>query len=102
MEKILIISTCGMPVPAVKGGAVPMLIEAIIKENEKLNKAHLTVIGSYDKEAKDASIKYLNTKFIFIKRSNIFIKFVDYLINRSKSFFLKKKFNQIIFGSSVL
>lgn len=69
--KVLLISPCMLPVPAVKGGAVLTLIESLIKENEKKQKIDLTVIGSFDKEAKEKSCVYRNTKFIFIKENKI-------------------------------
>ena len=34
MKKVAIISSCSLPVPAVKGGAVETLIENIVKKNE--------------------------------------------------------------------
>ena len=60
-----------LPIPAVKGGAVLTLIESLIKENEKKQKIDLTVIGSFDKDAKAKSCVYENTKFIFIKENKI-------------------------------
>ena len=33
--KVLIVSPCDLPVPATKGGAVSVLIQYIIEENEK-------------------------------------------------------------------
>ena len=49
MKKVLIITPCGLPVPAVKGGAVSTLMESIIKQNEINDQINLTVISSYDK-----------------------------------------------------
>lgn len=56
-----------MPIPAVKGGAVPNLIEEIITVNEENKKMDLTCLSHYDELAKKESIKYGNTKFEWIK-----------------------------------
>jgi len=68
---VLLISPCGLPVPAVKGGAVLTLIESIIIQNEKEKKMNLTVVSSYDSDAVNKSKKYKNTKFIFIKEPKL-------------------------------
>ncbi len=69
--KTIIVSPCGLPIPAVKGGAVLTLIESIIIQNEINKKMELTVIGVHDKEAVEKSKKYKNTNFIFIKEPKI-------------------------------
>lgn len=94
MEKILIISPGGMPVPAVKGGAVQNLIEHIIKGNEKVEvkvkEIELYIATPIDEEAKKiAENKYPNTKFIWVSIPKI-ITFIDNCIYGTISKFLKK------------
>ncbi len=79
--KTIIVSPCGLPIPAVKGGAVLTLIESIIIQNEINKKMELTVIGVHDKEAVEKSKKYKNTNFIFIKEPKI-CKIIDNLYEK--------------------
>ena len=65
-KKVLIVSPCILPIPAVKGGAVLTLIESIVAQNEIYNKMDLTVVGSYNEEAAERAKKYKNTNFIYI------------------------------------
>lgn len=78
--KVLIISPCILPVPAVKGGAVLTLIESLIIQNELSGKVELTVVGSYDREAAEVAKRYPNTKFIFWEISGIADK-IDHTID---------------------
>lgn len=82
--KVLIVSLCGLPVPAVKGGAVPTLIESIIIQNEIHKKLDLTIISSYDTLAEKKSLRYHNTKFIFFNTNKI-IPTMDNLIDTTIS-----------------
>lgn len=78
--KVLIVSPCDLPVPATKGGAVSVLIQYIIEENEKKKCMDLTVISSYDPEAEKQAKKYLYTKLIYLqksKRLEYFDKIID-------------------------
>ncbi len=79
--KTIIVSPCGLPIPAVKGGAVLTLIESIIIQNEINKKMELTVIGIHDKDAIEKSKKYKNTNFIFIKEPKI-CKIIDNLYEK--------------------
>lgn len=83
--KIAIIGPQGLPVPAVKGGAIETLIDVIIKENEKKNKLDIDVYTIFDKDAIEESKKYKNSKFIFL------CKYKKYVFVRNKfiSFFRK-------------
>lgn len=74
-QKVLIITPGGMPVPAVKGGAVQNLVEHIININNTEQAMDLTVICPYDAEAKRESKKYDNTKFVWVHIP----KWIDYL-----------------------
>jgi len=78
--KILIVTPCGLPIPAVKGGAVLTLVESILENNELRNDFKIDVVASYDKEAKEKSIKYKNSNFFYIKR-DIFVRVFDFVFN---------------------
>lgn len=81
MKKIAIISSCSLPIPAIKGGAVETLIENIVKENENLKKIDLYIISIYDKEASLQSNKYKYSKFVYFKK-NWIIKQSDLVITQ--------------------
>lgn len=68
-----------LPVPAAKGGAVESLVQNLINENETNELSRFVVFSIYDKEAKNQSIKYKNTEFIFYK-PNILIKIIDIIL----------------------
>lgn len=74
--KVIIISPCHLPIPAIKGGAVLTLIESIIQQNEINHKIDLTVVGIYDEVALKASLKYQNTNFIYLRQPKI-VKYLD-------------------------
>lgn len=67
MQKVLIVGSSKQPIPAVKGGAVPALVEELISQNEFENQIKLSCISIYDEEALDASTRYNNTSFIWAK-----------------------------------
>ena len=79
MEKITIIMSSVLPIPATKGGAVENLLENIAKEQEKENKIDLNIISAYDYEAEKKSKSYKNTKFYFLRVSR-FSKFLDKIV----------------------
>lgn len=109
--KTLIVSPCGLPIPAVKGGAVLTLIESLVIQNEKNKKMDLTIISSYDKKAVENSKRYSNTNFIFIKEPKI-CKLIDSIYEKiynlshkephntlkrySWKFYVLKKLNKIL------
>ena len=70
MNKICLILPKGLPVPAVKGGAIESLMTDIINENEKKKKLDITVVSILDEKAKKESKKYKHTKFIYINTSD--------------------------------
>ena len=76
--KVLIISPCTLPVPAVKGGAVQQLIDTIISENEKQSRMELTIAGLWDNDAEIVSKQYTKTHFVFWKEPAI-CQFIDNL-----------------------
>ena len=63
--KIAIICSSGLPVPAVKGGAIETLVEIICKENEVYKKLDIDVYSIYDDDAIESAKAYKNTKFIY-------------------------------------
>ena len=84
MEKIAIITSGFLPVPASKGGAVENLIVNLLNENEKNKKIKFEIFSIYDQDALKKSKKYENSNFRFIK-VNPFIKIIDKMV-----FFLAK------------
>lgn len=65
--KVLIVGSSKLPIPAVKGGAVPNLIEEIIQQNEIEKKVDLSCISLFDEDAVRESKRYPNTEFIWAK-----------------------------------
>lgn len=78
--KVLIVSPCDLPVPAVCGGAVATLIESLIKVNETEMNMELTVFSSYDSKAECKSKNYPHTKFEWVKIPAT-IKYIDGIID---------------------
>lgn len=84
-------SNGGYPVPASKGGAVPTLVEHLIKRNNELNIIDMEIVAYYDAEAEELSKKYANIKFRWIKIPNV-IKLMDNITFWiTKTGFKKKK-----------
>lgn len=65
--KVLIVGSSKFPIPAVKGGAVPYLIEELIQEQNIQNKLELYCCTLWDEKAEIAAMKYDKTKFIWAK-----------------------------------
>lgn len=76
MKKVLIVGSSKQPIPAVKGGAVPALVEELITQNEAASQIDLSCISIYDAEAVSSSRKYTKTNFIWAKVPR-FIKSID-------------------------
>lgn len=89
--KICMIVPKGLPVPAVKGGAIETLVNDIIDENEKKAKLEITVASLYDKGAEEISKTYQKTNFIYLK-NDINYKIKAILI-RIMNLFRKDKLN---------
>lgn len=85
-------SNGGYPVPAVNGGAVPTLIEHLVKENNKKQLVDMTIISLYDPEAEKKAIQYPHIHFIWIKSPRI-IKVADSLIYLAVKLIFKNKKN---------
>lgn len=87
MKKVLIIGSSKLPIPAVKGGAVPNLIENIVRSNEEKHKVDFTCLSCFDSDAVEKSKKYKYTYFEWIKTPNM-IKKIDSIT----SYIFKKVF----------
>ena len=72
--KIAIICSSGLPVPAVKGGAIETLVEIICKENELYKKLDIDVYSIHDQEAIARSKEYEKTNFIYLCKSKRYMK----------------------------
>lgn len=73
---ICIIKGGNLPVPAVKGGAVEVLLDLLVRLNEKYAKAQFYVISTWDEEAEVKSKSFKHTEYCYIKKNN---KFQDIL-----------------------
>lgn len=93
---VLIISGFGLPIPAVKSGAVATLIDSLIHQNESLKELDLTVISTYDYEAYIESKKLQHTKVVYFKKI-LLIKFFDAILNFCFSILNRKKVEKNIF-----
>lgn len=79
--KIAIICSSGLPVPAVKGGAIETLVEIICKENEVYKKIDIDVYSIYDEEAIIESKKYEKSNFIYLCKNKNYIKIRNKLVS---------------------
>lgn len=72
LKKILFIMSEKMPVPAVNGGAVEILVEALLKKNERDSKYYFTVYSPFNEEAKNISDTFNFTSFRYFKMHGAF------------------------------
>lgn len=91
--KICIISVGvnGLPIPAVKGGAVENLIDNYLNYNEKYAHDDITVISCEHPVACEASLKYKYAQFVYIDIHSAWYRFskaVRYGINKFLPFYL--------------
>ena len=86
MKKVLFIPSQILPIPAVEGGAVEVLLTQLIEENEKYHQADFYVISKYDEEAKAHT--YKNTK----------INYFSYNFMDKICFLANKIFHKIIYN----
>lgn len=85
--KILIVSDCHLPIPAVLGGAVPSLIDSIIQENEAEQKLDIDVVSVFNSKAKERSNRLSHTNIIYINHGGFEVtldKGVQFLIEKVK------------------
>lgn len=80
-NKINIVFVLGnsAPVPDVLGGGTERLVTMIANQNEVDYRANITFISPYNEEAKKASLKYNNSRFVFIKRNSFFVKVCNFI-----------------------
>lgn len=74
MEKLTIVLPSILTVPAIKGGAVELLLENFINQNEKKRKYKLTIIAHHIKGIEKHTSQYSYAKFIYIKLPTLFIR----------------------------
>lgn len=74
-KRIAIFNDFQRPIPPVKGGSVPNLINMLLLENEIKQKFDIDVYVCDDKKAREESKKYKHTRFIFVKDAG-FIRFM--------------------------
>ena len=87
--KIAIICSQGLPVPAVKGGAIETLIEIICKENEIYRELDIDIYSIYDDAAIEEAKYYKNSKFIYLCKNK------KYMIVKNKFASLCRKIFKI-------
>lgn len=85
--KIAIICPYGLPVPAIKGGAIETLVNLIIDKNEEKKRLIIDVFTTFDKEAIDISKKYNNSKFVFLCKNAKYVKLKNKLISLLRKIF---------------
>ena len=93
MEKIAIITSGFLPVPASKGGAVENIVVNLLNENEKNNKVEFNVVSIFDDISYNESKKYSKSSFNFVK-VNPLIKFIDKITFLIAKKILKKENSQ--------
>ena len=93
MEKIAIITSGFLPVPASKGGAVENIVVNLLNENEKNNKMEFNIISIFDDISYNESKKYSKSKLNFIK-VNFLVKFLDKITFLVAKKVLKKENSQ--------
>lgn len=101
-KKVLIVGSSKLPVPATRGGAVPNLIEELLKQNDIEQHFDISCISLFDSKAKELSNEYIDTKFIwacvpsYIKTLD---KFIYYL---AKNIFRIKRLHSLSFLFQVI
>lgn len=92
-DKIAIVTSGFLPVPATKGGAVENLIVNIMNVNEKEKKENFLIYSVYEKKAVKESQEYKETEFKFI-RINCLTKLFDIIVHFIAKNILRKKNSQ--------
>ena len=111
-DRILIITSGVLPVPATKGGAVENLTQIILEQNEKYQKEKFEVISIYDDKAKLLSKSYKFANFIFYKPNKLITSldkciyfFVKNILKKEKTMTFRnllQRFCYIHFVSSMM
>jgi glycosyltransferase involved in cell wall biosynthesis len=79
MKNICILLMSGLPLPAVRGGAIETLCQLFIDQNEVEKKYNITVLCTLDKQAEYESKKYQYAKFVYFKPSNHFDRIFGFI-----------------------
>ena len=82
LKKIAIVMSEGLPVPAVRGGAVENLVQVLLDENEKAPAFAFTVFTVADALAEERSRAYARARFFFFPKGEkpLFRWFAKHLI----------------------
>lgn len=81
MKSICIIVPGKLPIPNIMGGAIETLVTLILDENEKAQRARFIVISAWEEGIIDATEKYKNSEFHYVRIKCVFLKKVINLIN---------------------
>ncbi|MGL9729308.1 glycosyltransferase family 4 protein [Enterococcus sp. DIV0756] len=93
--KVAIVTNGILPIPAVNGGAVELLTNILIDENEKNENFCYEVFTVHNYDAVNESMKYKNSCFTWINNKNIFFnisKLLRHLVNKYSSLSIKNAF----------
>jgi len=70
MKDICILLMSGLPLPAIRGGAIETLCQLFIDQNEINKKYNITVLCAHDIKAEEESKKYQYAKFVYFESAN--------------------------------
>lgn len=79
MKKVLVIISGGLPIPAIKGGAVETLIDSYINTNEDLKEYKFEVYSTYCDGIEKYQKEYKFCNFSYIKVNSILYQIKRYL-----------------------
>ena len=77
-KRIALVVPEGLPVPAVRGGAIEELVTILIEQNEIEQKAEFYVFSVADEAAKERAKEYRHTHMIYLPPTS----FMDRIMNR--------------------
>lgn len=89
LKKVLIIVDSGLPIPAVRGGAVETLVDYIVDENEKEKKVNIDIYSSYTQIHNSIKTKNKLVHYFYVKT-----KTFDYFILKCVNYIYKKIFKR--------
>lgn len=84
LKNIVLFPPIGLPVPAIKGGAIESLLTTLIDQNEYEKKCKFIVVTIFDKEAVKLQKKYKYTEFVNVteKKTDRFFIFLYKIIKK--------------------
>lgn len=89
MKKIALVLYEGLPVPAVRGGAIEELVTILIEQNEIEQKAEFYVFSMEDEEAKERAKHYKHTHMIYLPKTSVKDRVMNRLIRYTDVFLHK-------------